>query len=335
MISYKTPAFVEKKGVVLSHEQIPYDSALTFNAGISRYGDGYVMLFRNDYGFCKQDFDDFYAGISDNTTPKTNLGAAFSKDGINWEVAPESVFSLSGNGISRLYDPRITDFGDGTFGICFAVDSSSGVRGGVAVTEDFKHFDIKSISLPENRNMVLFPEKINGEYIRLERPFLARGKGHSIWLSRSPDLSHWGKSELVLSSNDLPYANLKIGPGAPPIRTPYGWLTLIHGVEQQEEEFVSWHRDWKYAYYGGVMLLDLENPAKIIALAEKPLLVPEEKYELEGFRGGVIFPGGMVAEPDGRAKIYYGAADTVECLAEANIEDLIKFCFEYNKLEKS
>ena len=90
MISYKTPAFVEKKGVVLTRGQVPYDSALTFNAGISRYQDGYVMLFRNDYGFCKQDFDDFYAGISDNTTPKTNLGAAFSKDGINWEVAPES-----------------------------------------------------------------------------------------------------------------------------------------------------------------------------------------------------------------------------------------------------
>ena len=125
MISYKTPAFVEKKGVVLTRGQVPYDSALTFNAGISRYQDGYVMLFRNDYGFCKQDFDDFYAGISDNTTPKTNLGAAFSKDGINWEVAPESVFSLSGNGISRLYDPRITDFGDGSFGICFAMLSTT------------------------------------------------------------------------------------------------------------------------------------------------------------------------------------------------------------------
>ena len=78
------------------------------------------------------------------------------------------------------------------------------------------------------------------------------------------------------------------------------------------------------------MLLDLENPAKILALAGKPLLVPEEPYELEGFRGGVVFPGGLITEPDGTAKIYYGAADTVECLAEAKIDDLIEFCFSNN-----
>lgn len=332
--AYKTPEFIKRKGIALSCKQIPYDSTLTFNAGISRYRDGYVMLFRNDYGFCKQDFADFYAGISDNTTPKTNLGAAFSKDGINWDVISESVFSLSGNGLNRVYDPRITDFGNGQYGVCFAIDSNAGVRGGIAVTEDFRHFDIKSISLPENRNMVLFPEKINGEYIRLERPFLACGRHHSIWLSRSPDLIHWGESELVLSTQDLPYADFKIGPGAPPIKTPYGWLTLIHGVEKQEKPFASWQRDWIFGYYGGVMLLDLENPAKIIALAKKPLLVPEMEYELDGFRGGVIFPGGLVAEPDGTAKIYYGAADTVECLAEAKIEDLVKFCFNFNCLEK-
>ena len=126
--AYKTPDFVRRKGIVLSREQVPYDSALTFNAGISRHRDGYVMLFRNDYGFCKQDCADFYAGISDNTTPKTNLGAAYSKDGMNWEVISESVFSLSSNGISRVYDPRITDFGNGQYGVCFAIDSNAGVR---------------------------------------------------------------------------------------------------------------------------------------------------------------------------------------------------------------
>ena len=103
---------------------------------------------------------------------------------------------------------------------------------------------------------------------------------------------------------------------------------------KQEKPFAAWQRDWIFGYYGGVMLLDLENPAKIIALAKKPLLVPEMEYELDGFRGGVIFPGGLVAEPDGTAKIYYGAADTVECLAEAKIEDLVKFCFNFNCLEK-
>ena len=94
--------------------------------------------------------------------------------------------------------------------------------------------------------------------------------------------------------------------------------------------FDSWCRRWKKCYYGGIMLLDLEDPSKIIAIANRPLLVPEEEYELCGFRGGVIFPGGLIAEPDGTAKIYYGAADTVECLATAKIDDLIDFCFKYN-----
>ena len=329
-MKYKTPEFVHRKGVVLSRDLVPYDSALTFNAGVVRRKDDYVMLFRNDYGFCRKDFDDFYAGISDNTTPKTNLGAAFSPDGVNWKVGAKPVFSLSGKGISRAYDPRITRVEEDRFGVCFAVEGTAGTRGGVAVTQDFENFDVKSISLPENRNMVLFPEKVNGEYVRLERPFLTRNRNHSIWLSRSPDLIHWGESELVLSAQTIPYANLKIGPGAPPIKTPHGWLTLIHAVENQEKPFDAWTRDWISCYYGGIMLLDLENPAKILALAGKPLLVPEEPYELEGFRGGVIFPGGLIAEPDGTAKIYYGAADTVECLAEAKIDDLIEFCFSNN-----
>lgn len=333
MVKYKTPAFLKKRGIVLSREQVPYDSALTFNAGICRYKDGYAMLFRNDYGFCKQDFIDFYAGISDNTNPRTNIGAAFSKDGRKWEVAPESVFELRDASISRAYDPRLTDFGDGSYGLCFAVDSADGIRGGIALTKDMKNFEIKHISLPDNRNMVLFPEKINGFYYRLERPFFSYSPKFSVWISRSPDLVHWGESSLLLQARQVPFANDKIGPGAPPVKTPYGWLTLFHAVKIQETPFDGWCRNWKKCYYGGVMLLDLEDPSKVIAAADKPLLVPEEKYELEGFRGGVIFPGGLVVEPDGSCKIYYGAADTVECLAEAKLDDLADFCFSNNMIK--
>ena len=329
-MKYQTPEFIEKKGVVLSREHVPYDSALVFNAGVNRFKDGYAMLFRNDYGFCRQDFDDFFAGISDNTVPKTNIGAAFSKDGINWQVSPEPVFELKDKSISRAYDPRLTAMEDGSYGVCFAVDSSCGVRGGIAVTSDMKNFEIKSVSVPENRNMALFPEKINGCYYRLERPFLSLSKKFSTWLSSSPDLIHWGNSALVLDAGQVPFANDKIGPAAPPVKTPQGWLTLFHAVEEEENVFDSWCRRWKKCYYGGVMLLDLEDPSKIIAIADRPLLVPEEEYELCGFRGGVIFPGGLIAEPDGTAKIYYGAADTVECLATAKIDDLIDFCFKYN-----
>ena len=291
------------------------------------------MLFRNDYGFCQQDFDDFFAGLSDNTVPSTNIGAAFSKDGISWKVADKHVFELQDETITRAYDPRVTQLDDGTYGMCFAIDSRVGIRGGIATTTDMEHFDIKSISVPDNRNMVLFPEKINGKYYRLERPFTTGSGKYSVWMSSSPDLIHWGNSAIVLKSSSVPFANSKIGPAAPPIKTPQGWLTLFHAVEEQDQFFDSWCHRWKMCYYGGIMLLDLEDPSKIIAMAGRPLLVPEEPYELSGFRGGVIFPGGFIAEPDGTAKIYYGAADTVECLAVAKIDDLINFCFEYNTLE--
>ena len=335
-LRFKTPDFIKRKGPVLVPDQVPYECALTFNAGVSRWQEGgYVMLFRNDYGFSKEDYDAVYEGKAKRLPPtKSNFGLAFSSDGLNWKIKPEPVFSMSGNGIKRAYDPRITPLENGDYGVCFAVESVAGIRGGVSVTKDFKTFDIKDLSVPVNRNMALFPEKINGEYVRLERPFLVNDQYHSIWLSRSPDLIHWGESELVLDCRSLPYADLKIGPAAPPVKTPQGWLTTIHGVEVQDQPFPGWTRTWSRCYYGGLMLLDLENPAKIIALADIPFLVPEEPYEIEGYRGGVIFPGAMIFEPDGTAKIYYGAADTVECLAEAKISDLIDFCFEHNIANK-
>ena len=149
-MNYTTPDIVKKRGVVLSKEAVPYDCALVFNAGITKRQDDYVMLFRNDYGFCKQDFADFYAGISDNTCPKTNIGAAFSKDGVNWEVAPKCVFELSTPDIRRAYDPRLTSLGNGEYGLCFAVDTTYGVRGGIAVTRDMENFEIKSILWDKN-----------------------------------------------------------------------------------------------------------------------------------------------------------------------------------------
>jgi beta-1,4-mannooligosaccharide/beta-1,4-mannosyl-N-acetylglucosamine phosphorylase len=74
------------------------------------------------------------------------------------------------------------------------------------------------------------------------------------------------------------------------------------------------------------MLLDLQDPSKVIAMAKEPLIRAETGYELNGFRGSVIFPGGMILEDSGEVKIYYGAADTVECLATADAGDLIRFC---------
>jgi beta-1,4-mannooligosaccharide/beta-1,4-mannosyl-N-acetylglucosamine phosphorylase len=201
------------------------------------------------------------------------------------------------------------------------------------VTDDLEHFEMLSMSAPDNRNMVLFPEKQGGLFMRLERPFPIYGRGapeaFDMWFSRSPDCRYWGDTELVLGSEQVPFANSKIGPAAPPVKTDKGWLTVFHAVYKDEShELVSWHGGWHKAYMAGVLLLDLDQPWRVIGMCRDPLLAPEEAYayEVDGFRGSVIFPCGLIVEDDGEAKLYYGAADTVVALATAKLGDLVDLC---------
>ena len=218
--------------------------------------------------------------------------------------------------------------------MCFAVDTKHGVHGGVGIIHDLERLEIMSISAPDNRNMVLFPEKIGGLYTRLERPFPVYSRGgkdrFDIWFAQSPDLKFWGNNRLVMGVEHVPYANDKIGPAAPPIKTEKGWLTTFHTVDIDHTRGKNgWEDTWKKRYCAGIMLLDLEDPSKVIGMYKQPLLAPEADYEVdEGMRQNVIFPGGMILEDSGEVKIYYGAADTVECLATADVNDLIKLCVD-------
>ncbi len=315
-----SPVIKKLEKPVLTYKDIPYDAALIFNAGVAKVDGRYVMLFRNDYG----DYEK-------QKLRGTNLGLATSEDGIHWTAEPEPCFAIHDEEIRRIYDPRLTVM-DGKIHICFAMDTKHGTLGGIGTTDDFKTLTIHSLSAPDNRNMVLFPEKINGNYFRLERPmpvYSRKGKDRfDIWCSQSPDLRYWGDTKLVLGVEQVPFANDKIGPAAPPIKTKYGWLTTFHAVERDENRGKhGWEEKWTKMYYAGIMLLDLEDPSKVIGLSKQPLITPELYHETtEGFRTDVIFPGGMLLEDNGEVKIYYGAADTVECLATANVEDLVKLC---------
>lgn len=308
---------------ILSKDDVPYPASLVFNAGVTKYQGRYVMVFRNDVA--EREGEAHFV--------ETNLGLAFSQDGLHWDVQPEPCFRLQGEDIVRAYDPRLTVLEDRCY-LCFAVDTHHGVRGGIAVTDDFAHYEILSLSTPDNRNMVLFPERLGGKYMRLERPFPVYGRGgqdrFDIWFSDSPDLSYWGNARLVLGVEHVPYANNKIGPGAPPIKTPLGWLALFHAVDRSEDRGKNgWEASWLKRYWAGVMLLDLEQPWKVIGMLKTPLLAPEAAYETEGgFRNHVIFPGGMILEETGEVKIYYGAADTVECMASIHVDDLLAYCIE-------
>ncbi|TBL76613.1 glycoside hydrolase family 130 protein [Paenibacillus thalictri] len=308
---------------ILTSGDVPYQPALVFNAGVAKYEGRYVMMFRNDYGDA--------ANQSLLPAHTTNVGLAFSNDGIHWDVQPSPCFGIENDEIIRTYDPRITVM-DGRCYVCFAVDTKHGVRGGIAVTDDFASFEVLSMSAPDNRNMVLFPETFGGKYVRLERPFPVYGKGgkdsFDIWISDSPDLKYWGNTELLLGLEQVPFANDKIGPGAPPIKTSEGWLTTFHSVDIDHNRGKNgWEPYWKKRYCAGIMLLDLDNPYIVKGMCKEPLLAPETGYETDGgFRNHVIFPGGMILEDDGEVKIYYGAADTVECLATAHVDDLIRLC---------
>ena len=304
---------------VLTAEQVPYPATLTYNAGVAKYQGKYVMVFRNDVFTEERRFQ------------HTNLGLAYSDDGLKWEVAPRPCFSWRDEEVKRAYDPRLTVL-EGRCYMCFALDTRHGLRGGIAVTDDFSHFEVLSLTTPDNRNLALFPERIGGQYLRLERPFpiYGHGPGHhfDIWISDSSDLKYWGGHELLLGAEDVPYGNDKVGPAAPPVRTPKGWLTLFHAVDIDPSRGKNgWEPQWIKRYTVGLMLLDLDDPRKVIGLCREPLLVPEAPYEVSGgIRNNVIFPGGMILEDSGEVKMYYGAADTVECVATASVDELLKLC---------
>lgn len=326
---------------ILTCDAVPYPCSLLFNAGVCKpvsgpYAGQYVMIFRNDFG--PENAEEFQVRQAQRHVPNfdgTNLGMAVSPDGVDFEVMPEPVWAWRGeldgrsDEVRRVYDPRLTVL-DGDIYLCFAIDVRHGVRGGVAkVSDDFKQFEVLHMASPDNRNMVIFPERINGRIARFERPMPIYGRGAAeafdFWYADSPDGRDWGNQHLVLGAEEVPYSNCKIGPGAPPIKTSQGWLATFHYVyKDAERPLKGWESGpWTKLYGTGLVLTDLNEPWRVIGMSPKPVLVPETDYELEGFRGSVIFPGGMLLEDDGQVKIYYGGADTVECLATASVGELL------------
>ncbi len=319
---------------ILTSADMPYESLLVFNAGVTKFNGKYIMVFRNDYGTDPERF------LREKHMPGTSIGVAVSDNGIDgWKVREthllcnHTTYKETGGEIRRFYDPRITVI-DGKPYLCLAADTRHGIRGCVAEVDDnFENVNVLSMSTPNNRNMVLFPEKIGGNYVRLERPMAMWSDDmfcFDIWASTSPDLKFWGDSKVVLGTGQIPFAQYKSGPAAPPIKTEKGWLTTFHAVDYDKDRGKNgWENAWKLRYSGGIMLLDLEDPTKVLGIYDKPLIAPDLPYETdEGFRQNVIFPGGMILEDSGEVKIYYGASDTYECVATADVNDLIKLCLE-------
>lgn len=268
-------------------------------------------------------FNGEFAGVFrvDNTVREMKLHRGFSKDAINWDIDHEPIaFQCDDEEIGNFvygYDPRVV-YIDGRYYVQWC-NWYHGPTIGLAWTEDFKTFhQLENAFLPFNRNGVLFPRKINGNWALLSRP---SDSGHTpfgdIYYSESPDLTYWGKHRHVMSPMDNSWQFTKIGGGPAPIETNEGWLLIYHGVLQSCNGFV---------YSAGVALLDLEQPWKVIGRAKPYILNPREYYECVGDVPNVVFPCAALCDADtGRLAIYYGAADTVVALAFAYVDELIDF----------
>jgi beta-1,4-mannooligosaccharide/beta-1,4-mannosyl-N-acetylglucosamine phosphorylase len=270
-------------------------------------------------------FDTGFAGVFrvDNRSRRMQLHVGRSTDALHWQLEEQPIrFVCEDPEIARFsygYDPRLVRIENRIY--LMWCNGYHGPTIGLGYTHDFKSFfQLENALLPFNRNGVLFPRRIKGDYCLLSRP---SDNGHTpfgeIYLSRSPDLVHWGRHRHVMAPirEENGWQSTKIGAGPAPIETSEGWLLLYHGVVTTCNGFV---------YSGGAALLDLEEPWKVIARSDPYLITPSTPYECVGNVPNVVFPcGALVDGPSGKLALYYGSADTVVSVAFGSIPEIIEF----------
>ena len=306
----------EKKNIVHRYEgnpiltaaDFPGDIVSVFNAGAIKRDGKYILVCR-----CEDSTFGRYMWVAEGT------------DGIHFTPRPEPlampvddpVFMEYAHETKSYWDPRIVEI-EGQLYITHASDVTNGKTcqlGLFKIDDALEKLEwMGLISEPDNRNGVLFPEKIGGKFWRLDRP---NDNSFDIWAAASPDLEHWGHYRRVVAKETLGWGEKKIGPGSVPIKTEKGWLTIMHGVRRQVNDEV---------YSLGVMLLDLNEPWKMIGQSKRAILAPEMPYEFQGQSPNVVFTNGSIVEDDGSVKIYYGAADQVLGLAYSTVDELLDAC---------
>ena len=206
-------------------------------------------------------------------------------------------------------DARITPL-DGRFWFTYVAVSRHGAATAAASTTDFRTFDRHGIIFcPENKDVVLFPQRVGGAYAALHRPNGATPFTRpEMWLARSPDLTHWGRHEAMHGGSGA-WETGRIGAGPPPIRTADGWLALYHGNRHPTRPGEVG------AYAAGALLLDPEAPARVLRRTPEAIMEPTADIERHGFVPDVIFPTGLV-EAGETLLVYYGAADACTAVVE-------------------
>jgi len=333
---------IEPKDIKSSRDD--FEVIGVFNAGVTRFKDEVILLLRVaerpisthpdivltgvydvSHGdiilkeFSKDDpendFSDPRLIIRPTETYLTSLShlrLAHSTDGINFEmedapaIAPANDYETFG-----IEDPRISLI-DGIYYITYVAVSPLGVTTCLISTKDFNSFQRHGVIFcPDNKDVALFPEKVDGRYYALHRPVSPLFKKQEVWIAESPDLNCWGNHRYLMSPRADCWDEVKIGASAVPFRIDQGWLEIYHGADRNNR------------YCLGAVLTDAKQPWMVLARTEMPVLEPESDYEVEGFFGNVVFSCGLLYE-ENKLRIYYGVADTAICYAELPLLEVVE-----------
>ncbi len=277
--------------------------------------DGSIEIISIDTGDKDLDFSDprviHYKG-KDYLTTLSHLRLVCSDDGISF-YEPDGYLPLTGMGSQESFgieDCRVATMGDG-FHLTYTKVSPYAVGVGYMFTKNWKKFEGRTMIFPpHNKDCAIFEEKIGGKYYALHRPSSPELGGNYIWIAESPDLLHWGNHQLVAATRKGHWDGVRVGAGAAPIKTSKGWLEIYHGADENNR------------YCLGLLLLDLQNPAKVLARSKQPVMVPSENYEKTGFFGNVVFTNGHYRKDD-VLYVYYGASDEVICGIKFSVTELL------------
>ena len=310
-----------KNPILEPNTTFSWQASAVFNGCPIKVKNEIILLFR---AFSLPQYNVF----ANSRMPISTIGRASSKDGESFDetvsfIVPEYDWEKFG-----CEDPRVTKI-DGTYYTFYTALSNhpfnaDGIKVAVALSKDLKTISEKHLVTPFNaKAMALFPGKIKGKFaailsINTDRPPAKMGIIYFDKPSQMWSESHWNKWYKNIDKNSL---DLKreiddhVEVGAPPIKTKYGWLLIYSHIN---------HYGVRDMLFGiEAVLLDKNNPRKIISRTKHPLLMPKKLYELYGMVPNVIFPSGATLKGD-ELKIYYGAADTTCCVAKTSLSDLIK-----------